>query len=190
MKYNDTLIKLFNQINQINETLTRNSLKKRISYSLAHDVSIGDMKSQGYQIFYDFPYNHSTSLSELNAIKAKCLSDSVLCAGGAAKGSDNLLVVSCGNCHSVLSPTLTNQPVLINGAYWYLTEKKSFGFSPISSINQRSVDCYDCDSAKCNDCNDNKRLSWSLISGWGGWRLGKLSKLNYDNNYRKILLIF
>ena len=81
-----------------------------------------------------------------------------MCAGGAALNSDNLLLVSCANCHSVLTETPLNQPVLNNGAYWYLTTGKSFAFSLSYNIKQNSADIYDCDSSFKN-CKDSSRLS-------------------------------
>ena len=72
-------------------------------YSLAHNVSIEVMQSQGYEIVYDVSYFHEKTFAELNATKFKCSYESVLCAGGAAMGSDTLMLVSCGKCHAVLT---------------------------------------------------------------------------------------
>jgi hypothetical protein len=183
----DKFSSMMNQFNGLNDSLFKNFVKKPV-YSLVHNVSIENMKSKDYEIAYDVVYSHKTTISELNAIKSKCSVKSILCAGGAKKGSDILLLVSCGNCQNVLTATQKNKPVLNNGAYWYLTDKKSFGFSPSYNIKQHSVDWFDCDSDAIN-CSDEKRLSWNL-GGGGGWRLGKL---NYDENtigsYRKIILI-
>jgi len=180
-----------NKVNDIiNETFIaeNQSSKKKIVYSLAHNVSIEKMRAQGYELVYDFVYNHSTTISELNAIKSKCSAQTILCAGGAALNSDNLLLVSCGSCNEVLKETTNNKPVLNNEAYWYLTDKKSFGFSPSYNIKQLSVDWHDCDSS-AKSCSDDKRLSWYL-GGGGGWRLGKLNNVeNEMSDYRKIILI-
>ena len=79
------------------------------------------MKSQGYEIVYDFPYpdffSSQLSYSEFSGIRSNCMSNTVLCAGGAAKGSNNLQLISCGNCLSILTPTPENTAVLNNGAY-------------------------------------------------------------------------
>ena len=185
---NSTIIEISNQVNSLNE----NFIKKLIRYSLRYDISIEDMKSQGYEIVYDFLYPHVTTFAELSTIKSKCTPESILCAGGAAVGSDQLLLVSCGKCQSILRPTQINQPVLDNGAYWYLTDKYSFGFSSSNNIKQNFVDCYDCDGSFKN-CKDNNRLSWRLDGG-KGWRLGKLTGydpgMHWFANYRKILLLF
>jgi hypothetical protein len=126
------------RVNDLNQTLVSENIKKKITYSLSYNVSIQHMISQGYKKIYDFGYDHITTLAELNAIKSNCSSESILCAGGAALNSDNLLLISCGNCHTVLAETLINKPVLNNGAYWYLTTGKSFGFSPGYIIKQFS----------------------------------------------------
>lgn len=121
-------------------------------------------------------------------LRSLCTKDSVICVGG----SDtvyNLLLVSCGNCLNILTPTYINSPNLINGAYWYLTEKQSFGFSPIFSIHQIGIDVYDCDSKRLN-CTDSKRLSWS--TSFSGGRLGKLGDGEYYQifgHYRKMIFL-
>jgi hypothetical protein len=192
---NDQIDSVSKKVNDINETLIENYVKKKLVFTLAHDISIEEMKSQGYLIAYDFSYPHKTTMTELNAIKSKCSAKSVLCAGGAAKGSDNLLLVSCGNCHTVLSETILNKPVLNNGAYWYLTNEFSFGFSPIYNVKQSFTDWYDCNQRIFSrNCSDNNRLSWYLGDlASGGFRIGK-KLINHDygwfGNYRKILFVY
>ena len=156
--------------------------KTKILYSLAQNVLISDMKAQGYKVVYDYLYNHDTTWSELNSIKATCSPQSVLCVGGGPQNSDNLLLISCGNCQAVMTPTQHNTPVLNNGAYWYMTNSLSFGYAPNSLISQ--------DQADTIDTNVNTRLSWHIVPGNGGWRLGSLTGLNSDTNYRKIMLLF
>ena len=189
--FNSKISLITSQVNDLNETLVKNYIKTNVQiYSLAINISIEGMKSQGYQILHDITYYaQPTTLAELNAVKSKCSSLTVLCAGGAAVGSDNLMRVSCGKCHSVIMPTAVNKPVLNNGAYWYLTNGFSFGFAPISAIKQSTSDTYDYDERSGKNCQDNKRLSWSLHDGWGGWRLGNLTNDGLLNGYRKILLL-
>ena len=43
----------------------------------------------------------------LTLTESKCSSETIFCAGGAAKGSDKLILISYGNCYSVLTPTET-----------------------------------------------------------------------------------
>jgi hypothetical protein len=82
------------------------------------------------------------------------------------------LLVSCGSCLDILTTTVTNQPRLVNGAWWYFTPPYSFGFAPNSNIKQNDVDWYDCDSVASN-CKDSNRLSWKLSYAFGGgFRLG------------------
>lgn len=149
-------------------------------------LSINVMKSQGYTIDTDFPWNHETTLDELIQIKSKCSPQTVLCAGGAATNSDTLLLVSCGDCLSVLKPTEVNKPVLNNGAYWYFTNGYSFGFSPNSSIYQNLVDFFDCIKLPDWICTDNKRLSWH-VGTYSGYRLGKIT--TFEPIYRKIIFL-
>jgi len=157
-------------------------------YSLAHDVSIVDLKLQGFKTVYDFPYSHATKLKELYSIKSQCSNETLLCVGGAE--GDNLLLVSCGHCQTVLTETPLNKTVLNNGAYWYLTPLYSFGFAPISKINHYyDQDTYDCDK-DYTICPDKKRLSWIVYQEKGGWRLGDLNdKADSTSNLRKIMML-
>jgi hypothetical protein len=150
------------------------------------------MKSQGYQVAYDYPYSHATTLDELKKINSKCSAETVLCAGGVASwDSDKLLLVSCGNCKSVLTQTPRDEPVLNNGAYWYLTKNYSFGFSPSHYIYQFYVDGYDCDYFLDTNpkCSSNERLSWRLDGIYGGWRIGQITQLRYSDLFRKIIIL-
>ena len=157
------------------------------NYSLAHDVSIVDMKLQGFKTVYDFPYSHATTLTELNSIKSQCSSETLLCVGGA--DNDNLLLVSCGNCRAVLTPTPRNHSVLNNGAYWYLTNSYSFGFSPIYNI-KLDPDQDTFDSVLDKTFPDQNRLSWIMYDGKGGWRLGDLNdKAGTTKGLRKIMML-
>lgn len=137
--------------------------------------------SQGFSNVYNFAYGHSSTSEELNLIKSNCSANSILCAGGALAGSDNLLLVSCGNCLSVLSSTPHNQPVLINGAYWYFTPNYSFGYAPTNSVSQNTCDNF--------NPKDPLRLCYHLDQYVGGWSIGTLTYLNYDTAYVKILLL-
>lgn len=155
---------------------------------LQRSGSISNMISRGYTKVYDTLYSSLTTLSDLNSILSSCSVNSILCAGGAAVGSDTFLLVSCGDCRTVLKPTPQNAPVYNNGAYWYLTNSLSFGFSDIYTISQGNCDNY--------DYTDNLKLSWNMGCAVGcTYRLGILyndgstnSQLFY-NNYRKIILI-
>jgi len=187
-------VSLSNSVSDIKETLVMNNIKKKniTVYSLAQDISISNMKSQGYRVINDVSSSKGSSFEELNAIKLHCLPETILCAGGAATGSDNLLLVSCGKCHSVLEPTLLNRPVFNNGAYWYLTNKISFGFSPTYNIKQADADCIDCtrdEKGVWNYCADEKKLSWFLNGSCctGVWRIGKL--INLHSNHRRIIFL-
>ena len=113
---------------------------------------------------------------------------SIICLGGAAVGSNTLLLVSCANCKTLLSSyTDLDKPRLINKAYWYFTLSKSIGFSPSSFISQYNCDVYDHFN---NLPLDPLRLCWHLDGGgYGGWRLGSIIKLNNDTNYLKLIFL-
>jgi hypothetical protein len=159
------------------------------NYSISHNISIKELLDQGFKNVFNTTYSTETISNDLINIESLCTKDSVLCVGG-SDTADNLLLVSCGNCLNILTPTTINNPNLINGAYWYFTDKKSFGFSPIFSIAQNFVDIYDCPYFPRN-CKDSKRLSWSLTGYHGGWRLGILNddEKSIPFNYQKMIFL-
>jgi hypothetical protein len=163
------------QLFEINEkqslilTLLDRIIKFNIQdYILTSNIKIDELFIQGFQTVYDQLYSHNTTENELNDVKSKCNKDSIICIGG-ADSNNKLLLVSCGLCLNILTATTPNQPRLVNGAWWYFTPGKSFGFAPNSTINQDRADNFGCKYK--GYCDDPKRLSWDL-DGTGGWRLG------------------
>ena len=71
----------------------------------------------------------------METIISSCLPSTVLCLGGRDSTNDVLLVVSCGLCSVVLTPTARVTPNLHNGAYWYYTPGRSIGYAPNSTIS-------------------------------------------------------
>ena len=141
---------------------------------------MSSLTNQGYSYVYNETYSHYTTKSEMETIKSSCLPSTVLCLGGRDSTNDVLLVVSCGLCSVVLTPTARVTPNLHNGAYWYYTPNYSMGFAPNATIYQNQADNY--------DQSNNQRVSWDLDDS-GGWRLGSLtSSLNYNSRYYKVIL--
>jgi len=172
----------------ISTSTTNNNSNTSINsiYSLATNVSTSNLINQGYKVIYNQTYGTVTNLSDFTSILSTCNNMSTICLGGAAVGSNTLLLVSCANCKTLLSSyTDLNIPRLINNAYWYYTPSKSIGFSPSSSIRQSSCDCYDYLN---NLPLDPLRLCWHLY-GDGGWRLGSILWLNSDTNYLKLIFL-
>ncbi|RNA22762.1 kinesin kif17 [Brachionus plicatilis] len=156
--------------------ITANKISYESYSCLSTYYSFNNLTGSGFSLVYNQNYYHVTTIAELINIKNQCSSNSVLCAAGGLANSDSLLLISCANCHAVLTPTIINIPVFLGSAYWYLTDGKSFGFAPDSTIHQGNADIYDASSLF--------RLSWHL-TGSGGWRLGNISGLNSHNNYKK-----
>jgi len=71
-KMNSKIDFLSNKVNDLNATLVNYNIKKKQIYSLAQNVLITEMKSQGYEIVYDYPYSHPTTFDELNVIRLNC----------------------------------------------------------------------------------------------------------------------
>ena len=61
-----------------------------------------------------------------------------------------------------------------------MTSDKSFGFSDSSTISQNS----------CDTEGGNFRICWHLSGGSGGYRLGSLTGLNSEKNYRKLIFVY
>ncbi len=135
---------------------------------------------------YNVSYDHPTSYNELVNLKKTCNSNSIICVAGSQNGSDTLILISCGNCMSILSDTKVNHPIKVNGAYWYLTHPKSFGFSSKFLIEQKDCDVFDCEN---DTCTDSKRLCWHIGGSSGGWRLGSLVYKKNNFNFRKIIFL-
>jgi len=155
-------------------------------------MQINELLNQGFKTVYDQLYSNVTTNQELYDIKSKCNKESIICVGG-SDGLNTLLLVSCGSCLDILIITELNQPRLVNGAWWYFTPNKSFGFAPSSSIKQNGPDGFDCDvdaHGNFRNCKDSKRLSWFLNVD-GGWRLGLLNNNagTIPSQYRKIILM-
>jgi hypothetical protein len=167
----------------ISTSTTNNNSNTSINsiYSLATNVSTSNLINQGYQIVYNQTYGTVTNLSDFTSILSTCNNMSIICIGGAAVGSNTLLLVSCANCKTLLSSyTDLNIPRLINNAYWYYTPSKSIGFSPSSSIRQNSCDV--------SEPSDILRLCWHL-NGNSGWRLGSIISLSSNTNYLKLIFL-
>jgi len=168
-------------------TTTTNSIYSLASNVTTSNVTTSNLINQGYQIVYNQTYATATNLSDFTSILSSCNNMSTMCLGGAAVGSNTLLLVSCANCKTLLSSyTDLNIPRLISNAYWYYTPSKSIGFSPNSSIAQNSCDYYD---HKNKLPLDPLRLCWHLNGVIGGWRLGSILELNSDTNYLKLIFL-
>ena len=94
---------------------------------------------------------------------------------GKAVGSSTLPVLAAAPTSQVFTETELDTPQLLNGAYWYYTQNKSIGFSPTNIISQIPADN--------TDTRSPLRLSWHLLPGDGGWRLGATTWLNDSTAY-------
>jgi hypothetical protein len=142
---------------------------------LAYNIQMNELLNQGFKTVYNQLYSHWTTETILLNIKSQCNSNSIICVGG-ADSHGTLLLVSCGSCLDILTTSVTNQPRLVNGAWWYFTPPYSFGFAPNSNIKQNNADDHDCHGGYLIGCTDSKRLSWNL--GSTNSRLGKCLKSN------------
>jgi hypothetical protein len=96
---------------------------------------------------------------------------------GARSPSGHIALGAWGERDEVLRVTEPNKPHLHNGAFWYNTPERSFGFSKCPIINQRGADSWSEEG--------EYRLSWCLRSGGG--RAGEASMILNSGSWRKLV---
>jgi len=134
---------------------------------------------------YNFPFSHLSTANELSSINSSCIQGSIICVGASLNGSNTMLLLSCGECQSIINFTQLNSPVFINSAYWYLTQDYSFGFSPSSTILQEKCDIYDIQNnlRMCWLMNKLSKRDLNVITG--GSRIGTEINLDSDSTHVK-----
>ena len=86
-----------------------------------------------------------------------------------------------GLASEVHNSTILNTPHLSNGAYWYFTPGKSFGFLKDTDLQQEPT-------ADTGTTNPDSRLSWNLDNGEGGYRTGIYTFTDHQRGgFRKII---
>ena len=136
---------------------------------IQQNVSEQTLRDNGWTLSYEQTYG--TPIGQSTA-PIRPTGQYVILAGKAV-GSSNILLAAAAPTAQVFTETVLNTPQLLNGAYWYLTldtgnGQGSIGFAPTNSINQESADF--------GNWTDPLRLSWHLIEGTGGYRLGDINR--------------
>jgi hypothetical protein len=144
-----------------------------------HNISISSILLS-WNIIYDFPYNHETTIEELRALRPQCTEQIIV---GAIKGNSSMILTigALGPADILLLNNLLNQPTRYGNVHWYLTPTKSFGFAPSTT----TIKCNNADYVVTD--NSNNRLSWHL-DGSGGYRAGTVIDLDENNEWRKIIM--
>ena len=149
--------------------------------SILQNIEISKLTKSGFKLVYNEDYSHHTTKSELFSILSTYGEDELLCVGGMRTGSENIELCAFGLTKNVISQTTRNKPNMHGSVYWYLTDRYSFGFSPVDKINQYSADV--------EGQSDKKRLSWRLCGSSGGYRVGDVIDLHSSTSWKKIILI-
>ena len=147
-------------------------------------MDLNEIARLGFYEVYNYPYSHATTLSEILSIRGQCFSTTIMCVGGGNPSSGVLNVVACANCLAITTETPINSPKYNGLAFWYLSQKLSFGFSPSPNIAQNQAD-----TLNNNITDSNLRLSWHVDLGTGGWRLGVITGLNNNELYNKKIFL-
>ncbi len=140
---------------------------------IQQNVSEQTLRENGWTKVYEQTYGTPIGQST-TAIRP---SGKYVILSGKAVGSATILLAAAAPTAQVFTETVINTPQLLNGAYWYYTlsttdpEQGSIGFAPTNSINQNSADY--------GNWTDPLRLSWHLMEGSGGYRLGDINRDTY-----------
>ncbi|CAF0892118.1 unnamed protein product [Adineta ricciae] len=133
------------------------------------------IKLNGWLLVFDQPYSHRTRTEDLNQIAGICRNDVLV----AASFNKTISVAAVGPAKILTLNTTWNRPEQFGQVYWYRTNGKSFGFSPLSTIRQTSGDN--------EDLSSSLRLSWILDQNTGGYRAGTTRLLTNDSIWRKVI---
>ena len=122
-------------------------------------------------------YGESLLDTDISYIRSGCTPSTLICLAAGQRGSINLNLIACGNCHIITAGTQPNSPVFSGLGWWYYGSG-SIGFSLNSNISQNPADTL--------SMNDPYRLSWNI--GSPGYRVG--STIVNDNSYTKYVLMY
>ncbi|CAF1033858.1 unnamed protein product [Rotaria sordida] len=120
-------------------------------------------------------YSHQTRIEHLNQTAGLCHNHVLV----AATFNGSISLAAAGPASVLTLNTIWNQPQLFGQVYWYRTNGKSFGFSPLPTIRQTSADN--------EDLNSPLRLSWLLDQNIGGYRAGAIRSLPDNSIWHKVI---
>ena len=144
---------------------------------IQQNVSEQTLIDNGWTKFYEQTY--ATPIG--NSITPIRPSGQYVILSAKAADSTTILLAAAAPTAQVFTETVINTPQLLNGTYWYYTlsttapNRGSIGFAPTSAITQNEADMR----------AGSERLSWHLIAGEGGWRIGDDVELNSSSAYLK-----
>lgn len=169
--------KLQRNLQTVENALNTNEVKDLLK-GVSHNILLSSL-SLSWEIIYDFPYSHTTTVEELRELRPQCNNNIIV---GAMQGDSamTLSIAAMGPAEVLSLDSPLNQPTKFRNVYWYLTPNRSFGFAPSST----TINCNTADTGE-NDHAEN-RLSWHLNKG--GYRAGAFTKLNDSSEWRKIIM--
>jgi len=141
------------------------------------NVSEQTLRNNGWTLFYEETYRTAIG----NTTTPIRPSGQYVILAGKAVGSSNILLAAAAPTAQVFTETVLNTPQLLNGTYWYYTlqttliNQGSIGFAPTDDIVQDVADTI----------GGVERLSWHLVAGVGGYRIGDVYELDGSSDYLK-----
>jgi hypothetical protein len=155
------------------------------------NISVADLQADGWTVVYNTGYG-SGAITEADIASwatAAGVGGYVFVGGTDILG--NVILGATGLASEVLSQTFSNSTAVgysSSNLFWYNVDNNSqstpvgsFGFAPIAAVN-----LYEADTM---DLSDPYRLSWHVDFGGGGYRLGSITGLNNNNNYKRVVLV-
>ena len=144
---------------------------------IQQNVSEQTLRNNGWTLFYEQTYETPIG----NSITPIRPSGQYVILSAKAADSTTILLAAAAPTAQVFTETVINTPQLLNGTYWYYTlstvvpNQGSIGFAPTSAITQEEADTN----------AGGERLSWHLVAGIGGYRIGDDTSLNNSTAYLK-----
>ena len=150
-----------------------------IPYGIQYDsVATDDLESKGCLLCYQAAYLEKTSSDHILSCAGP-----VLFVGAAYTPFNRETIVYLGAfalAQEVHKITELNTPHESNGAYWYFTPGKSFGFLKDTDLHQKPT-------ADTGTTNADSRLSWNLDNDRSGYRTGMYINLYNDSMFQKTI---
>jgi len=153
----------------------------------------------GWTTIYD-EHRHSTGDAGL---AKKCKGYKLLLVGARKGSSETFALCAVAPPAVVFKKTEDNTTHEHRGVWWYHCAEAgdddddadddvhvSMGFALSATVELQQADTHNSGHGETNDdeADGRGRLSWHLSSGSGGWRAGLEIELDFDTEWRKVIL--
>jgi len=150
----------------------------KVPNGVAQKYNQMELYKAGWKVWKDVPYNHHTEKKDIQPNQGEC----IMWGSKRSSGSTTLELAAFGRRKKIEN----KKRVWENGVYWYTDYRGhgsgSCGFSANGKVSLNSADT--------ENSKGHLRLSWHLHKRGhvGGYRSGNTKGLNYDKNWRKVVM--